>query len=123
MDSIVGSAMRLVTPEITRSLALRLGGSRTAVQSGIGTSVATLISGMAHHASDAGFMMRLFNLVRESDMNSVLGSLPDLASGDRPYLVAEQGSKLPSMLFGYRQTAIEHVVAITLGLVLLPVTS
>jgi hypothetical protein len=29
-------------------------------------------------------MMRLFNLVRESDMNSVLGSLPYPASGARP---------------------------------------
>lgn len=116
MNSIVGSAMRLVTPELTRSLASRLGGSRTAVQSGVGTSVAVLISGIAHHAGDPGFMMRLFNVVRESDANGGLKSLPDLAVGAHPSLLLEQGAKFVSMLFGLRKTAIEYVVAHYSGL-------
>jgi OOP family OmpA-OmpF porin len=116
MNSIVGSAMRLVTPELTRSLASRLGGSRTAVQAGVSTSVAVLISGIAHHAGDPGFMMRLFNLVRESNVNGGLSSLPDLAAGAHPSLILEQGSKLVAMLFGLRKTAIEYVVAHHSGL-------
>jgi OOP family OmpA-OmpF porin len=116
MNSIVSSAIRLMPPEVTSSLASRLGGSKSAVQSGVGLSVATLIRGIANHAGDPGFMMRLFNLARESDMNNVLTSLPDLASGAGSSLVAEQGAKLISMLFGHRQTAIEYVLAHHSGL-------
>jgi hypothetical protein len=116
MNSIVGTIMRLVPSRITSSLAARLGVSSAAVQLGIGTSVVVLITGIADHASDPLFMIRLFDLARQSDTNSVLRNLPDLASGAGASRVTERGSKLASVLFGHHQPAIEYLVGHRSGL-------
>jgi hypothetical protein len=116
MNSIVGTIMRWVPPQITSSLASRLGVPSAAVQLGIGTSVVVLITGIANHASDPLFMIRFFDLVRESDTNSVLRNLPDLASGAGPSLVTERWSELASLLFGHPQPVIEYLVGHRSGL-------
>jgi OmpA-OmpF porin, OOP family len=116
MNSIVGTIMRLVPPQVTSSLVSSLDVSSAAVQLGIGTSVVVLIAGIANRASDPLFMIRLFDLARESDTNSVLRNLPDVARGASPSLVTERGSQLASMLFGHDQSTIEYLVGHRSGL-------
>src|ERR1700733_2098350 len=61
--AIVDSIMNLLTRQTTSSLADRLGATPSAVQAGIGTSVAALLTGIANRSGDPGFMTQVFNLV------------------------------------------------------------
>lgn len=115
-NTIVGSVIRLITPQATSSLAWRLGGSSVAVQSGIGTSVAALISGIAQHADDTEYMMQILNLVHDSDTKSILSKLPNITSDISAYIVDEPGFKLAPMLFDGKQAAIEEAIGLRCGL-------
>ena len=97
--AIVDSIMNLLTRQVTSSLAERLGASPAAVQTGIGTSVAALIAGIANHSVDSGFMSQVFNLVKSADTQNIVNTLPRLASGESASSpVVEQGLEalLPS---------------------------
>jgi OmpA-OmpF porin, OOP family len=116
-NSIVDSIMNLVTPQVANSLAARLGGSATAVQSGLGASVATMLGAMANRAGDSGFMSQLFHLVSGSNTQSILNTLPNLASGTgASSQIMEQGLKLRSLLFGGQQANIEGLIGRQSGL-------
>ena len=79
--AIVDSIMNLLTRQVTTSLADRLGASPAAVQTGIGTSVAALLAGIANRAGDSSFVSQVFNLVKSSNTQDILKTLPNLASG------------------------------------------
>lgn len=115
-NTMIDSIMGLVTPQVTSALASRLGGSATAVQSGLGTTIAALIGGLANRTGDSGLMSQIFHLISGSNMQGVLSSLPSLASGAGGGQVAEQGSRLTSMLFGGQQSAIESLIGRQSGL-------
>jgi OmpA-OmpF porin, OOP family len=116
-NSMVEAIMNLVTPQVTDSLAARLGGSTGAVRSGLGTSVAALLGGIANQAGESGFMGQVFNLVSGSNTQGILGSLSNLASGAGASSHAtEQGLRLRSLLFGGQQTNVENVVGRQTGL-------
>ncbi len=114
-NSIVESIMSLVTPQLAGSLASKLGASPTTVQSGLGTSIAALLGGLASRAGDSGFIGQIFNMVSGSNSQSILSSLPNLISGTGGP-VAEQGSKLTSMLFGGQQSKVEGLIGQQSGL-------
>jgi hypothetical protein len=116
-NAMVEAIMNLVTPQVTDSLAARLGGSTGAIRSGLGTSVAALLGGIANQAGESGFMGQVFNLVTGSDMQGILGSLSNLASGaEASSHATEQGLRLRSLLFGGQQTNVENVIGRQTGL-------
>ena len=114
-NSMVESIMNLVTPQLASSLASKLGASPTAVQSGLGTGIAALLGGLASRAGDSGFMSQIFNMVSGSNSQNILSSLPNLISGAGGP-VAEQGSKLTSLLFGGQQSKVEGLIGQQSGL-------
>ena len=114
---MVDSIMNMVSPQMASTLASRLGGSTTAVQTGLGTSVAAVLGTIAEKSGDSGLMGRIFSLVSGSNSQSILSSLPNLASGAGvPAALADQGSKLTSMLFGGQQSGVENLIARQAGL-------
>jgi OmpA-OmpF porin, OOP family len=109
--------MNLLTRQVTSSLAERLGASPSAVQTGIGTSVAALLAGIANRAGDSGFVSQIFNLARSTDTQNILNTLPNLASGaptSSPTM--EGGLKLSSLVLGNQQSHIENFIGRQSGL-------
>jgi outer membrane protein OmpA-like peptidoglycan-associated protein len=109
--------MNLLTRQVTTSLADRLGASPAAVQTGIGTSVAALLAGIANRAGDSSFVSQVFNLVKSSNTQDILKTLPNLASGAGASSPAtQQGLKLSSLLLGDQQSSIENFIGRQSGL-------
>lgn len=115
-NSIVDSILGLVSPQVTNTLATRLGGTATTVQAGLGTGVAALLAAIASHANDSGFMGRVFNLANGSNTQNIFNSLTNLALGVSTSHAGEQGLKLTSLLFGHQQAGVESMVGHQSGL-------
>lgn len=115
-NSIVDSILGLVPPQVTNTLATRLGGTATTVQAGLTTSVAALLAAIASRANDSGFMGRVFNLASVSNTQNIVNSLTNLALGVSTSHAGEQGMKLTSLLFGHQQEGVESLVARQSGL-------
>jgi OmpA-OmpF porin, OOP family len=116
-NSIVDSILNQVPIQVTSSMAARLGGSESAVLSGLWTSIAATLGGLASRSEDRGFMDQISNLVTQSNQQSTLGTMiANPASGVEGSQVAEQGSKLASLLFGDQQSKIEQLVGRESGL-------
>ncbi len=107
-SSIVDSILSRVPAQVTSSLAERLGGSEYAVSSGLGTSIAATLGGLANRAGDQGFMSQIFNLINGFTTQSAL--ITSLVSGAEGLQVTEQGSRLASLLFGIQQSKIEQLI-------------
>jgi OOP family OmpA-OmpF porin len=115
--TIVDSIMNLLTPQVVRPLAERLGTSPATIQTGIGSSVAALLVGIANHAGDAGFMSQVFDLLKSTNTQNILSTLPSLASGaDTSSPAVEQGWKLSSLLLRDQQSHIENLIGLHSGL-------
>ena len=115
--TIVDSIMNLLTPQVVRPLAERLGKSPATIQTGIGSSVAALLVGIANHAGDAGFMSQVFDLLKSTNTQNILSTLPSLASGaDTSSPAVEQGWKLSSLLLRDQQSHIENLIGLHSGL-------
>jgi len=111
------SIMDLVTPQMTSALASRLGGSTTAVQTGLGTGVATVLAAIAHKSGDSSLMNRVFSMISGASSQSILGGLSNLASGGAGSgPVVEQGSRLANLLFGGERANVEGLLARQSGL-------
>jgi hypothetical protein len=94
MNSVVGTAMRLVPAETTSGLAERLGATVSAVQVGIGLSVAVVLIRIANQASDTLSMIRIFDLIQ----------------------APKEEGEIALMLFGPQRQAVESLVAMRSGL-------
>jgi OmpA-OmpF porin, OOP family len=115
--TIVDSIMNLLTRQVTTSLADRLGASPSAVQTGIGTSVAALLAGIANRTGDSGFVSQAFNLLKGANTQNILNTLPNLASGaaaSSPTM--KQGLDLSSLVLGGQQAHIENFIGRQSGL-------
>jgi OmpA-OmpF porin, OOP family len=115
--AIVDSIMNLLTRQTTSSLADRLGATPSAVQAGIGTSVAALLTGIANRSTDPGFISQVFNLVKGADTQNIVHTLSDLASGESASSpIVEQGWKFSSLLLRNQQAPIENLIGRQSGL-------
>jgi OmpA-OmpF porin, OOP family len=115
--AIVDSIMNLLTRQTTSSLADRLGATPSAVQAGIGTSVAALLTGIANRSGDPGFMSQVFNLVKSADTQNIVHTLSHLASGEGASSpIVEQGWKFSSLLLRNQQAPIENLIGRQSGL-------
>ncbi len=115
--TIVDSIMNLLTRQVTTALADRLGASPSAVQTGIGTSVAALLGGIANRTGDSGFVSQVFNLLKGANTQNILNTLPNLASGaGAASPTMEQGLNLSSLVLGGHQAQIESFIGRQSGL-------
>jgi OmpA-OmpF porin, OOP family len=115
--AIVESILNLLTRQVTSSLAERLGASPSDVQMGLGSSVAALLAGIASRAGDSGFVSQVFQMVKTADTQTILDTLPNLASGAGPPSPAmELGSKLSSLLLRGQQSHVEDLIGDQSGL-------
>jgi OmpA-OmpF porin, OOP family len=109
--TIVDSIMNLLTRQVTTSLADRLRTSPSAVQTGIGTSVAALLAGIANRTGDSSFVTQVFDLLKGANTQNILNTLPNLASGagaSSPTM--KQGLNLSSLVLGGQQAHIEDFI-------------
>jgi OmpA-OmpF porin, OOP family len=112
MDAILG----MVTPDMKQSLASRLGEAPQAVQNGLGAATAATLGGLANKAGDGGFLSQITGLLGGGTGQSLLGSLPAIASGGPTGATSDLVNKLLPMVFGSQQNQVVNAVSQQAGL-------
>jgi outer membrane protein OmpA-like peptidoglycan-associated protein len=107
MDSILG----MVTPEMKQALASRLGESPQSVQGGLGTAAAATLGGLANHANDTGFLSQITGMLTGGTGQSLLSSLPSIASGGPSGAIGDLVNKFMPMVFGTQQNQVASAVS------------
>lgn len=115
--ALVESIMNLLTRQVISSLAERLGASPSDVQAALGSCVAALLAGIASRAGDSGFVSQVFQMLKTADTQTIMDTLPELASdaGASPPAV-ELGSKFSSLLLRGQQSHVEDLIGEQSGL-------
>lgn len=112
MDSILG----LVTPDMKRALASRLGESSQAVQGGLGAATAATLDGLAAKAADSGFLGELMALISGGGGQNILNSLSSIAAGGPSGATGDLVSKFLPMVFGSQQAQVTNQIAQQAGI-------
>jgi outer membrane protein OmpA-like peptidoglycan-associated protein len=107
MDSILG----MVTPEMKQALASRLGESPQSVQGGLGTATAATLGGLANHANDTGFLSQITGMLTGGTGQSLVSSLPSIASGGPSGAVGDLVNKFMPLVFGTQQNQVASAVS------------
>jgi len=107
MDSILG----MVTPEMKQALASRLGESPQSVQGGLGTAAAATLGGLANHANDTGFLSQITGMLSGGTGQSLVSSLPSIASGGPSGAIGDLVNKFMPMVFGTQQNQVASAVS------------
>lgn len=115
-NSMFESILGTVTPEMTQSIAGRLGESSSAVQQGLGAATAATLNGLARNTGDPGFIDRLMQLVSRAGSQNIASNLASMVSAGPSGAAGEVGSKLSSLVFGPQQGQIANLVAQHSGL-------
>jgi outer membrane protein OmpA-like peptidoglycan-associated protein len=114
-NSMFESILGMVTPEMTQSIASRLGESPSAVQQGMGAATAATLYGLAKNSSEPGFIEKVMQMVSHPGSQNVTGNLASIVSGG-----ANGGSDLisrfGSLVFGSQQEHISNLVSQHSGL-------
>jgi outer membrane protein OmpA-like peptidoglycan-associated protein len=112
MDSILG----MVTPDMKQALATRFGESSQAVQSGLGAATAATLDGMASKSSDSGFLSQVLGLLGGGTGQSLLSSLPSIASGGPTGATADLVNRFLPIVFGSQQGQVANAISQQFGL-------
>jgi OmpA-OmpF porin, OOP family len=112
MDAILG----MVTPDMKQALASRLGEAPQAVQNGLGAATAATLGGLANRANDSGFLGQITGLLGGGTGQSLLGSLPAIASGGPTGATSDLVNKFLPMVFGSQQNQIVSAISQQAGL-------
>jgi OmpA-OmpF porin, OOP family len=114
--SILDGVLGLVTPEMKQALASRLGESATAVQTGLGTSIAATLGGLVGKAGDSNFLNQILGLVSGSSGQNILGSLSSLGSSGLTGGVSDLTNKFLPMVFGGQQNQVTSLLTQRAGI-------
>jgi hypothetical protein len=115
--ALVESILNLLTRQVTTSLAERLEASPSDVHVALGSSVAALLAGITSRAGDSGFVSQVFQMLKTADTQTIMETLPQLASGaEAPSPAIELGSKLSSLLLRGQQSHVEDLIGDQSGL-------
>ena len=112
MDAILG----MITPDMKQSLASRLGEAPQAVQNGLGAATAATLGGLATKATDSGFLSQITGLLGGGTGQSLLGSLPSIASGGPTGATSDLVNKFLPMVFGSQQNQVVNAISQQAGL-------
>lgn len=113
--------MSMLGAEGVSNLASSLGAPEQAVSSGIASSVASMIGGLAKDADNPSFMRQIFDLASNArpEVNGPSLASTALSSGSAAPAVAplmDAGKKFLSMIFGDQQNAVNEAVGRASGL-------
>jgi len=115
-NSMLESMLGMFTPDMQQALASRLGESPTGVQSGVSAATATTLSGLADRAGDSGFLSQIMGLLGGGTGQTILTSLPSIASGGPSGTVGELINKFLPMVFGTQQGQVASAITQFAGL-------
>ncbi len=105
MSSLLDTITDSISPDTIRNLASNLGESPDAVQKGLQTGAASLLSALAGRANEPGFMAQAIKLIQGAGMNAVSAAA-----------AAETSSSFINQLFGANRAAAESRIAQASGL-------
>lgn len=115
--SIIESLMSTLGPQVVGPIASRLGVSTDAVQSGLQSTSAALLSGIASKADQPGFLSQIFNMIK-SPANSAdaLSDAVSNAGSSGAGALSDLGSKFASTVLGSGQSAVTDAIGRASGL-------
>lgn len=115
--SIIENLMSTLGPQVVGPIASRLGVSTDAVQSGLQSSSAALLSGIASKADQPGFLSQIFNLIKSpaNGPGALSDAVSNISSGTAGPL-SDLGSKFTSTVLGPSQGAVTDAIGRVSGL-------
>lgn len=119
--TVLNSVMDMFDSDGLSSLAGRLGTSESAVSSGIASSIAAMLGGLARNANDPASLNQIFDLVDHSREDVSVSSLASAAfspAGGASAMspVIETGKRFLSMIFRDKEASVNDAVARQSGL-------
>lgn len=115
-NSMFESILGTVTPEMTRSMAERMGESPSAVQHGLGAATAATLSGLARNSGEPGFMDRLIRMVGRAGGRNIVGNVTSMISAGPSGAAGDFGNRLSGLVFGSQQSEVASLVSQDSGL-------
>lgn len=115
-NSMFESILGLVTPEMTQSIAGRLGESPAAIQQGMGAATAATLQGLARNSEDPGFIDKIMQLISHPSSQSITGNLAAISTGGASGGAGDLTSRFTSLVFGPQQEHIANLVSQHSGL-------
>lgn len=115
-SSIMDSMLALVTPEMQRALAARLGESPQAVHSGLAAAGAAILDGLATKVDEDRFLPQALDLVRAAAAQDIGSDLSATASSGPSDATADLADRLLPLVFGSQQHQVAQVLAQQSGL-------
>lgn len=115
-NSMFESILGTITPEMTQSIASRLGESSAAVQHGLSAATAATLSGLAKDTADPGFVDRLMQMIGSAGSQNIAGNVASMISTGPTGAAGELGAKFSSLVFGSQQGQIANLISQHSGL-------
>lgn len=115
-NSMFESILGMVTPEMTQSIAGRLGESPSAIQHGLSAATAATLNGLARNSSDARFTDQLTQIVSRASGQNLAGNVASMISSGPSGAAGDLSSRLTSLAFGSEQGHIANLVSQHSGL-------
>jgi OmpA-OmpF porin, OOP family len=110
-NSMFESILGMVTPEMTQSIASRLGESSSGVQQGLSAATAATLSGLARSSGESGFIDKLMQMVSRAASQNITGNLGSMISAGPSGPAGELGKGLSSLVFGSQQGQIANLIS------------
>lgn len=115
--SILDSFMNAVGPQVVGPLASRLGASPDAVESGLQSSSAALLGGIAAKADQPGFMSQIYSLITNpANVTGAFSNMVSSAGTGAPSGLHDLGTRFISSIFGPNLSPVTEAVSRTSGL-------
>jgi OOP family OmpA-OmpF porin len=115
--TLIDSLKSLITPTVVSKAASQFGESEAAVAQALPAGAATVLAGLLGKANDSGSMGRIFELITDrSNDGTALSNIAGLLGGGGGSPLVGLGSRLLSLLFGDRTSALSGALAGATGI-------
>lgn len=115
-NSMFESILGMITPEMTQSIAGRLGESPAAMQQGLSHATAATLHGLARNSADSGFIDKLMQMVTQAGSQNITANVASLAAAGAGGATGDLVSRFLSLVFGQQQDPIASLVSQHSGL-------
>ena len=110
-NSILDSILGMLTPEMTQKFAARLRQPPQSVQNGLAIATAATLTGVANRADEPGFLGKVEQTLSGASGQSLLSSLPSIATGGPTGAAGDLVSRFLPSLFGARQEQVVKLIS------------
>ena len=115
-SSMFESILGMVTPEMTQSIAGRLGESPSAMQQGLSQATAATLHSLAGNSADSGFIDKLMQMVTQAGSQNITANVASIAAGGAGGAAGDLVNRFSSLVFGQQQDHIASLVSQHSGL-------